>query len=110
MWALVVVQIWLLGVFAMLCMGVRGQLGLPEVVLAQPHHGYYGDGLTVVGVLLNWWPLVLVGFLLRLDDTYQHGRQVFSDPAYQSLVHRWYVRFLAPLQWVHRLEVWADGL
>jgi hypothetical protein len=113
---LLTVHLWLLSVFVLLCWGVRGQLGLPDVRLRQPHHGYYGDALMLFGLLCQYvlgpsgWPAAVLGFAFRLDDTYQHAKQVFGEPGYQSVVHRAYVRYLWPLEWVQRLDRWANAL
>lgn len=110
MLTLVLVDLWLLSVFVTLCLAVRGRRGLPEVKLRQPHHGYIGDALVLVGVLIHFGPVAMIGVVLRLDDTWQHFKQVVDESGYQSLVHRWYVKHLAPLRWVHRLQVWLDSL
>jgi hypothetical protein len=110
MLVLLIVHAWLLSVFVLLCIAVRGKVGLSEVRLRAPHHGYYGDGLALLGWVLSFWPAVVLGLVFRLDDTYQHARQVFDQPGYESLVHRWYVRYLYPLHWVQKLDRWANTL
>ena len=85
-------------------------LGFSKTVsIREFHHGYLGDFLVVVSFLFGGIWLALVGFALRLDDTYQHFRQVvWSDSSFESPVKKLYGKYLYPIPCVRQLQEWLD--
>ena len=112
--ALLTVHFALLAVFILTCLVNKDPIKYPDVRLAEWHHGYMGDLITAAGWALGWWPLVLVGLIPRLDDTYQHARQLEHDePEYESPLHRFYAKYLwpwPPIQWLSRAMDWLASL
>ena len=80
-------------------------------VWKEMHHGYLGILIFILGMLLNFWPLVLVGDIVTADDAEQHLVQDFlDDRTYQSPLHWAYGKYLWPLPWIQKLTAWANGL
>lgn len=79
------------------------------------HHFYWGLILTVIGfVLLFALPicgliLCIIGLILIIDDIIQHYIQQ-KKPEYRSIIHRIYVSTLYKLEWIQKLNAWADNL
>ena len=79
------------------------------------HHFYWGLILLVIGfVLLFALPVVglvisIIGLILIVDDIIQHFIQQ-KRPEYRSIIHRLYGATLYRLEWVQKLNTWADNL
>lgn len=55
------------------------------------HHFYIGFALGVLGYFTGCWPVLLIGWLIALDDAVQHSAQVLSgDPFWHSPLHHLY--------------------
>ena len=99
-----------------------------DVTAFSIHHFYYGILLMLIafpflfiakrrkimGKSWKWarrlaWTLVVVGLIILSDDFYQHDRQI-KDPTYLSPIHNLYGATLYRLEWVRKLNTWADNL
>jgi hypothetical protein len=67
-------------------------------------------GFFMVFYMAGWLAIsvMLLGLLLCIDDAYQHMRQK-TEPNYTSIIHRLYGATLWKLEWVRRLNAWADN-
>jgi hypothetical protein len=75
------------------------------------HHAYLGAALVIATAFLpGWWRSVGMGlgWLLTLDDTFQHWRQTDGEYAYKSPLHQLYARILWPLPGVPEVTAWLD--
>lgn len=94
----------------------------------QVHHFWWGLILIVIAFVLTFivkrkkqsgkkykglmWAMFLnygVGFIIALDDVIQHVVQIWI-PTYLSPLHNLYVATLYKIEWIQRLNQWADSL
>ncbi len=79
------------------------------VVVREFHHGYLGDALVLFSFIFGGILLALIGFALRLDDTYEHVQQsIGGKPTFESPLHKLYGKYLYPIPLVRKLQEWLD--
>lgn len=83
----------------------------PDITFKEWHHGYLGDLLFIVGLWIfnGWVPLLIMGLIFRMDDSYQHFRQL-DKPEFHSILHRLYAKYLWPIPFVQAITKWLDRL
>lgn len=104
--------------------GATGRLNLKEpnggVYM---HHYYYGVLMIALAYALStlmatwiFWSLTVMGFILIVDDLYQHAMNV-QDTSYESPIHKLYVKYLHRTRmyictyvWPLSLWTWDDNL
>jgi len=103
---------WAVNQFVLSCMvnyGRPKEQQQPDVVLGEWHHGYLGDITFWIGLVLGWLPLILLGFWWRMDDTYQHTRQL-KEAEYRSPWARWFGKYMWNIPGVPQLAAFMDRL
>lgn len=109
--ALVLIHLTFIALFVAACVYNDEPDKYPDVVLEEWHHGYLGDLMALVGVLLGWFWVAALGTALRIDDTYQHARQwAAQEPGYRSPLYVLYSLTLYRLPSIRWLNSQLDKL
>jgi len=79
------------------------------------HHFYIGLVIALLGFILIWkvlWlaiSLLIIGFILMIDDAMQHIIQRWK-PEYLSPLHKMYGKIYAKCKWIRKLNYFFDKL
>jgi len=80
------------------------------------HHFWYGIILMVVGFILVFnyamagFSLGVLGFIIAMDDMWQHFRQHW-DEEYHSPLHRFYITYVYNrFQFIRTVNTWLDNI